>query len=209
VLVLGALICGVAIATGCRAGPTAAHASAARPDSAAPWRKPGDKIDSILPMAEYVRRFRTGLAEPTAFAGGAADRDALARRFLDAVSRRDTAVLRSLLVTRAEFAWLVFPDHLYSHPPYELDPDIFWLQLREETGKGATRVLQRYGGVPLTYLGLQCQRDTVQIVSGPDTVWSKCRLRYRAGDSTLTRGLFGSIVQRGSQSKFLSYHSEF
>src|SRR5690606_27481952 len=32
-------------------------------DNAAPWRQPGDVIDSILPMAEHERRFREGLSE--------------------------------------------------------------------------------------------------------------------------------------------------
>ena len=204
-----AAMLGAQAVTGCGSAAATSQGRVAVADTAKPWRKPGDKVDSILPMAEYIRRFRSGLVEPAAFEDGAPDRETLARRYLAAVSRRDTAALRGMLVTRAEFAWLVFPDHLYSRPPYELDPDIFWLQLREETGKGATRVLQRYGGVPLTYAGMECQRDTVQIVSGPDTVWNKCRLSYRTADSTLTRGLFGSIVQRRGRFKFLSYHTEF
>lgn len=187
------------------ASPKAAVAA----DSAHPWRKPGDKVDSLLSMTEYLARFRDGLAEPAALSGGETSRDGLARHYLDAVSRRDTVALFGMLLTRAEYAWLVYPDHVYSRPPYDLDPAVAWLQLGDENGKGLSRVLQRYGGRPLEFRQLACARDTLQIVTGPDTLWGGCRLTYRSGDSTLTRTLFGSIVQRGGRVKFLSYHSEF
>ena len=66
-------------------------AAGASTDTARPWRKPGDKVDSILPMREYLRRFRLGLAEPAELIGGAGSRNELARRFFAAVSARDTA----------------------------------------------------------------------------------------------------------------------
>jgi hypothetical protein len=178
-------------------------------DSARPWRRPGDKIDSILPMPEYLRRFRVGLRAPSRFEGGAKDRTALAREFLAGVSRRDTAALSALLVSRAEFAWLVFPDHLYARPPYELDPEIFWMQLRVETAKGFARTLQRLGGQPLALRELRCTRDTLQLKVGATRVWSPCSMQFRAGDSVITRRLFGSIVERDGRAKLLSFASEF
>jgi hypothetical protein len=175
-----------------------------------PWRKPGDKIDSILPMDELIRRFRSGVPEVQRLEGGETSRDRLAQRFMAALGRADSAAVRDLLLTKAEFAWLVFPDHLYAREPYALDPDIFWLQLTQETRKGSGRMLQRYGGQPLTYLGLEgCRRDTLQIRSGPDTIWSGCKVHYRVRDSVLTRMLFGSMVQRDGRFKLLSYHTEF
>jgi hypothetical protein len=179
-------------------------------DAERPWRKPGDKIDSILPMDELIRRFRVDVPAVTQFDGGEVSRDKLALRFVDALARSDSATVRDLLISKAEFAWLFFPDHLYAREPYALDPDIFWLQLTEETKKGSGRMLQRYGGQPLKFLGLEgCQRDTLQIRQGPDTVWSGCKVHYTVRDSTLTRMLFGSVVQRNGRFKFLSYHTEF
>ena len=175
-----------------------------------PWRQPGDKIDSMLPMDEYVRRFRIGEVAPATLGGGAPDRETLAREYLAAVAVKDSGALMRLLVTKAEFAWLIFPDHLYAREPYALDPDIFWLRTTQETRKGSTRVLNRYGGRPLAFRALSgCVRDTLQILSGPDTLWNDCAITYQAGDSTLTRRLFGTIVQRDGQFKFLSYHTEF
>lgn len=186
-------------------GRTGTSAAATAPDTARPWRKPGDTIDSILPMPEYLRRFRQGLTEPTRLTGGAASRNELARRFLAAVSARDTAALAALAVSRAEFAWLVFPDHIYAGPPYELDPEIFWMQLTAESAKGAHRTLERYGGARLALLALGCRHDTRQLRAGPVRIWSGCELRYRARDSVLTGRLFGSIVERDGRLKLLSF----
>lgn len=175
----------------------------------APWRKPGDKIDSILPMPEYLRRFREGLTEPAEFRGGATSRDALARRFLSAVSARDSGAFAALVISRAEFAWLVFPHHVYATPPYELDPGIFWMQLTAGSAKGLGRTLERLGGKALAFQALHCQQDTVQVNGGPVRVWSSCGIRYREGDRLLTRRLFGSIIEREGRFKLLSYANDF
>ncbi len=212
----------VALAVGCRSSGNNAADSARTTvavfDSARPWRKPGDKIDSILPMPEYIRRFREGLVEPLKLANGAESRDGLVRQFLVGVSRQDTAALGKLLITRAEFAWLIFPEHLYAIPPYELDPAVFWMQLQGEDQTGFHRLLKRYGGKPLALLGFTCHRDTLQIVTRPPTpstpvIWSPCQVRYRVSygteDSTFTKRLFGSIVVRDGRAKFLTYSNDF
>lgn len=186
-------------------------------DSARPWRKPGDKIDSILPMPEYLRRFREGLIEPSTLTSGADNRESLTRTFLAAVSRQDTAALGRLLITRAEFAWLIFPKHRYAAPPYELDPATFWMQLQAQSQTGFHRVLKRYGGKPIAFLGLTCQRDTLQIITphpirSTPMIWSPCQVRYRVqgtSDSTFTKRLFGSIVMREGRAKFLTYSNDF
>lgn len=178
-------------------------------DSARPWRKPGDKIDSILPMPEYLRRFREGLTKPARLAGGSSSRDGLARAFLSAVASRDTSAVSGLLVNRAEFGWLVFPDHRYASPPYELDPAVFWLQLSGETDKGLHRVFERYGGKVLGFRALACQRDTLQIRTGPVKVWSSCRVTFQAGDSVESHRMFGSIVERDGRVKLLSLATDF
>lgn len=178
-------------------------------DSSRPWAKPGDKVDSILPMPEMLRRFRVGLTQPTELEGGASSREALAKRFIGAVATRDTSALRSMLMTRAEFAWLMFPDHRYAEPPYELDPGIFWLQLTAENSKGVERVLQRYGGQKLAFEQLTCGADTLQMRRGPTTLWGPCTVRYRTADSSLTRRLFGSMIERNGRVKLVSYNNDF
>ncbi|NOT08392.1 MAG: hypothetical protein HOP28_09325 [Gemmatimonadales bacterium] len=160
-------------------------------------------------MPEYLRRFREGLTEPTRFEGGETSRGALGRRVLAGIQRRDTADLAKLLVSRGEFAWLVFPEHLYARPPYELDPAIFWMQLTAATASGLEGSLRHYGGKPMALLAVTCERDTLQIRQGPITAWSKCGLRYRSGDSVVTHRLFGTIVERDGRMKLMSLASEF
>lgn len=203
----GAIVLFLLLTAACGAGREAESGPSA--DSSRPWARPGDVIDSILPMAEYQRRFREGLVEVTALDGGAESPEALARRFLEAVGARDTAALRRMALTRAEFAWLLFPDHRYSEPPYELDPAIFWLQLTAESGKGLERVLQRYGGAALTFQRLECSTDTLQLLRGPTSLLGPCTVRYRTTDSTITRRLFGSVIARDGRVKFVSYANEF
>lgn len=203
----GAIALFLLLTAACSAGREAAPVALV--DSTRPWAQPGDVIDSILPMAEYQRRFRAGLVEATGLEGGAESPEALARGFLAAVSARDTAALRRMVLTRAEFAWLLFPDHRYSEPPYELDPAIYWLQVTAESGKGLERVLQRYGGAPLTLQRLECSADTLQMLRGPTRLLGPCAVRYRTADRTISRRLFGSVIARDGRVKFVSYANDF
>lgn len=178
-------------------------------DAERPWRKPGDVIDSILPMEEYLRRFREGVPEVTAMTGGESDPTSLARRFVTLLASRDSVALDSLRLTRAEFAWLLFPDHAYMREPYELDPALFWSQIGAGSDQGLRRALTRVGGQPLTFVSVACQADTLQLVQGPAKIWSQCQLRYRAGDSIVAGRLFGSIVERDGRAKFLGYANDY
>ena len=194
-------------ALACSKKPPERAASAA--DTAHPGSQPGDKVDSILPMAEQLRRFRSGLSETSRLEGGALDRETLARQFLAGVAAQDTAALIRLVVSPAEFAWLVFPQHEYSEPPNALDPAVFWSQLDAESEKGLRGVLQRYGGHTLGFRELRCQRDTRQLRPGPATLWSSCQIGFRNGGKVERHRLFGSIVERDGRVKLLSLASEF
>ncbi len=178
-------------------------------ENATPWRQPGDVVDSILPMPEYLRRFRDGVPEVTVLRDGDTNRESLARRFLDAVGSRDTAAIQSMLVSRDEFAWLVFPNHIYHEPPYELDPAYFWMQLGAESAKGLGRVLERHGGQTIALNSLDCSKDTLQSTSQRMELWGPCTVSYTVGDSVLTRALFGSMLEWDGRVKFLSYSNDF
>jgi hypothetical protein len=122
------LLVGAACTTG--EAPDASQQTAA---DSTPWRQPGDVIDSILPMEEHLRRFRDGIPEVTALAGGATSRDTLVAQFMRAVEARDTAFFRGALLSRAEFGWLYAPNHKYAKPPYELPTGLFWFQLQQSS----------------------------------------------------------------------------
>lgn len=197
-----ALLCLLVLASACSDRSTST-------DETLSFRKPGDVIDSILPMPEYLRRFRAGLDTPRVLQGGAENETDLARQFLDAIARRDTSALAALLITPAEFAWLVFPDHRYAEPPYALDPALFWGQLTNVNARGIKRVLARHGGEALRLRSLTCVADTLQLLRGPARILGPCQVRYQVGDSALTRQLFGSLVLRDGRVKLLSYANDF
>jgi hypothetical protein len=179
-------------------------------DPERPWRQAGDAVDSVFPVEVMLARFRETLPEVTVLTGGAGDREALARTFLSAVAAGDSTTLTGLLVNRSEYAWLIYPEHLYAKPPYELDPAIHWLQVQASSSKGLARVLERYGRQPLEFRSLACDVDTLQFTgSSSIRAWAPCTVTYRGNDSTLTRRLFGTIVERDGVAKFLGYANEF
>ncbi len=79
-------------------------------------------VDSILPREEALRRFREGLRAPANLTPAASTRKELIAAFLHAVEVRDTAALRSLTLTREEFAYFYYPSTPTSMPPYGLGP---------------------------------------------------------------------------------------
>ena len=169
---------------------------------------PGTIVDSALPIDTLLRRFRATLADtPSALAGGAESPEALARALLIAVGRRDTATLRSLVMTRAEFVWLYYPHSRYTAPPYELGPDLVWIPMIASSEKGAGRLLARYGGRPLRFKALICTDSAVH--EGPNTIEPGCGVSFAVADSApRTLHLFGSVLGRDRRYKFLSYAND-
>jgi len=93
-------------------------------------------IDSALPIPVLLERFRAATTDtPTVLRGGAERPEALVRALLAAVSARDTSTLRSLVMSRAEFAWLYYPHTKYIPRPYELGPSLMTLSAQRSASK--------------------------------------------------------------------------
>lgn len=165
-------------------------------------------VDSALPIAELLARFRATVPDtPTTLAGGAESPDALGRALLAAVQRRDTAAVRALTISRAEFAWLYYPHTRFTAPPYELGPELVWLQLVAASDKGAGRLLERYGGRPLRFERTRCP-DTAA-VEGPNRITTGCVVRFAAGDSAARElRLFATTIARDGRVKVLSFAND-
>jgi hypothetical protein len=161
-------------------------------------------VDSLIPRAEALRRFREGLPAVESLSAGAASRDALVRNYVRAVERRDTVALRRMLLTSSEFAYLYYPTNPQGLPPYDLNPDLMWFMLSTGSDKGLTLALGELGGRRLGYAGYTC--DSIPSRQGSNTVWGPCavRLRPKGGEPT-SRRLFGLILERGGRYKFVSY----
>jgi hypothetical protein len=186
------------------------QAASARTDSAftAAATTPTVVVDSVIPMGEALARFRRDLPPVASLAGGAASRDALVHRVVDALANNDTTAFERFAVTRAEYAWLYFPTTAIAHPPYELPPALAWFQLQERSRKGVTRALRELGGHRIDLRGYRCAPQPR--VEGDNRIWSDCRVTVsRDGARAVTLHLFGAILERGGRFTIVSYQNDF
>lgn len=196
---------------GCGEGHAAASDSS-RSDSAALARQdsvnraqPGYIIDSILPIDEQLRRFRTGLTDTVrGFEHGATSREALVRTFVQALETSDTTALIHLTVSRAEFAWLIYPDSPLSAPPYRQAPDLVWMRHTAASASGLKRLLERLGGSGLGLQSWSCA--DLPTTEGTNRIWRDCAVRFQqSGSGQQSVQLFSGIIERQGRFKILSY----
>ena len=180
----------------------------ARQDSAN-RAQPGYIIDSILPIEEQLRRFRAGLAEaPSQLAGGASNPDQLVRTVVRALEAADTAALVRLTISRAEFAYLVYPESPFAAPPYRQAPDLVWMRHAAASGTGLTRLLNRLGGSSLGFRSWRCAGQP--LAEGTNRIWRDCTVQFgKPGDTPQRKQLFASIIERQGRFKILSYANGF
>jgi hypothetical protein len=195
-----------AVLAACDAGgapPLKAEGLPRQPVAAAPSHS-----DSIFPMDEHIRRFRAGLRDqPATLVGGAASRAELVERFVRAVESHDTASLRTMVLSRAEFAYLYYPTSRSSRPPMQQSPALVWFQIQQNSEKGIVRALRRHGGRPLGYVTHECEPQPTR--EGENVLWEVCSLErvLPSGDRSSGRW-FGSIIERNGHFKFISYAND-
>lgn len=161
--------------------------------------------DGVTPMPYLLRRFQARMGEaPATLRGGEASLDGLVARFTTALAESDTATLVQLRVTGVEFAHLYFPESIFMRPPYELDPEILWMQVDAASSTGLRRALEQYGGRPAGYAGLLCGPPDAQ---GATRIHG-CDIRVAvAAGGTARQRLFGAILERNGRFKFLSFQN--
>ncbi|HEY8164141.1 MAG TPA: hypothetical protein VIF83_01180 [Gemmatimonadaceae bacterium] len=171
---------------------------------------PGYVVDSILPVSEELRRFRTAVGgrRVTRLNGGSASREALIQRFVIALERRDSSELNAMLLDRREFADVVYPESPYARPPYRQSPALVWTSIRNPSVSGLRRLVRRLGGQRLHYAGHECSGSPDR--QGRNRIWTDCRLRLvDARGNVISYRLFGSIIERGREFKIVSYANDF
>ena len=170
--------------------------------------QPANVVDSLLPIEEEIRRFR--LATPDSVGrlqGGAGSREALVKAYAAAIETTDSLALHKLLISQAEYAWLVYPETELTRPPYRQKPALAWFMMQNATDQGVIRVLNRHGGKPLGYRGFTCEPEPVE--QGANRIWRQCRMRFRESGIDVERKLFGGILERGGTYKFLTYATDY
>ena len=117
--------------------------------------------------------------------------------------RADSGALASLVVDKGEFAFLIYPTSPNASPPYRQSPQLVWLTRSAANAKAAARLLARFGGHSIQYVGFTCPEPATP--HGANTLWAGCavELLSSAGDTVPLR-MFGPIVQRDGRFKILS-----
>lgn len=162
----------------------------------------GGVVDSVLPVAEALRRFREGLPEQDTLLHASDTRAALVARLAGAITRRDTADLNAMVLNRAEFAWLFYEESPLSRPPYEAPPGLLWSQIITTSDEGIRQLMTRLGGKSIEVSDLACPNAAEQ--EGRNTLYKRCTVRFTArGEKPLEGNLFGSIIERDGRFKFV------
>ena len=164
-------------------------------------------VDSILPVSEEIRRFKTAHAigeANHALKTGAASREELVQRLIVAMEQGDTTELRGLLIDAEEFINVYYPQSIYTRPPYRQNPAFLWFQIQQNSAKGLTRALQRFGGKDAGYRGFACASEPVQL--GSARTWENCTVDWALEPKKLQ--LFGSIIEQAGHFKFVSYAND-
>jgi len=186
------------------ASPLASGRSATAPEPVTPVAR---VVDSIVPPEVAMARFREGLTPTDTLSGGASSVAELTRRLIQALEDSDTTTMRSLVLDRAEFAYLYYPHTEYVAPPRAQPPALLWLFISQNSEKGAIRLVRRLSGRPLGYRGVKCPAPPR--TEGPNSLWIGCTVEMGDGGGTAEHRLFGSIIERGGRFKFVSYTNDF
>ena len=168
---------------------------------------PGTIIDSVFSMPEMITRFRVGLPEVKALAGGETSPELLVSKFVRALAEGDSRTLSLLVLSRAEFAYLYFPNSADAQGEGGLPPALRWDGIVRNSEKGISRALDRIGRAPLTLAGFECRTPARRL--GPLTQLDECTVRLARGDGITFDGrLFGSIIGIGGRYKFVGYAND-
>lgn len=166
-------------------------------------------VDSIFTVEEDIQRFKAARGNPSAtrMNNASPSRDALVERFIKAIEVRDTAEMRAMVINDAEFIDLYYPTSMYVKAPYKQSPDLVWFLMQESGAKGSGRMLDRFGGRPANYEGYICSPEP--IVRGANRFWGECAVRWTpAPGAASSLRLFGPIMERDGQFKFVSYAND-
>jgi len=172
-------------------------------------RRTPERIDSIFPIEEHLRRFRLEVPEVTTLSGGEGSAEALVERFIRSVEQADTLDFGRMVMDLAEFGWLYYPHTQYTSRPYELAPSLVWFNMQNRSSRGLTRALDRYAGRTLYYTGFACPEEDVEML-GENRLHHYCTVLGRLPDGEeVEERVFGSIIERDGHFKFVSYSNEF
>ena len=189
-----AAACGAALA--CNEAPKCAVAAAPpQGEGGSPY-----SLDSALTL------FRIGLESVSELEDAEPSMEAVVRRLMVALQRSDTATLRQIVMTRREFAWLYYPTSPFTKAPTKQEPGLVWFLHIQHSQKGASRLLDRYGGRPVPIVSNVCQAPPRR--EGENVLWDDCVQRLVVEGDTVVIRLFGGIYERRGRFKIFSFSND-
>jgi hypothetical protein len=197
-----ALLCLTAI---CLATQSAcARTADSTSDSATSARTTPEHVDSIVPREVALTRFRKDVPDSLSeLESEFTTRDAVVAAFVKRLAARDTAGLRAMALSKAEFAWIYYPTNPIGLPPYDLSPGLMWFQFEGNSRKGLVHALEERGGRDLKVVGYRCESTTTE---GDNRVHNRCALKkLQAPGDTVPEVLFGGIIERHGRFKLIGF----
>ncbi len=169
-------------------------------------KTPGYVIDSVFSPEENLRRFQLTVSAPAdgRLRGGAPTTDALLRQYWDLLVASDTLAMSPLIVSRAEYAYLYFPESLEGASG--MPPAVGWELIVRQSGRGLARALDQARRAPATVLRTTCS-DTPRKI-GRLTLYGPCGVVIRRGGAEETLWLVKSLLERDGVHKMLGLQNE-
>ena len=162
-------------------------------------------VDSILPMEAMIARFQAAMpSQPAALENSASSRAELMDMLAAALRDSSAAGLYALRLSAPEFAYLYFPSSHFAREPYRHPPQLAWLMIEQNSIKGETRLLRRFGGGDIRFTRHTCPHPPVR--EGVNRLWQGCTVDMAAPVGTLR--LFGTIMERAGRFKFVSFAND-
>lgn len=169
-------------------------------------KTPGYVVDSVFSPEENLRRFQATVSgpAPARLTGGAPTTDALIRRYWELLVAGDTLAMTPLIVSRAEYAYLYFPES--TEGASGMPPHIGWELIMAQTGRGLTRALVAAGKGPATVLRTQCSDEPRRV--GRSSVYGPCAVVIRRNGFEETIWLAKTLIERDGIHKLLGLQNE-
>ena len=169
-------------------------------------KTPGYVIDSVFTPEENLRRFQATVAPPAEnrLSGGAPSTDLLLRRYWALLSAGDTLAITPLIVSRAEYAYLYFPESVEGASG--MPPAVGWELIVRQSGRGLTRALFQAQRGPATVVRTLCSDEPRPM--GKSILYGPCGVVIRRDGTEETLWIVKSLLQRDGVHKLLGLQNE-
>ena len=118
------------------------------------------------------------------------------------MEQRDTAALLRTHLSRAEFAYLYYPEHPQARAPHPLPPDLMWLMIETRSTRAVAEMVAELDGGPSHLETVHCQSTARQ---GGARVYRGCRGTLRRKGGADEDVALGPIIERDGRFKFIAF----